>query len=126
MTDGGDVNASVSATSTAGQEMLHRELPALTTYLQEEKVAVNAIVIHPVATAGGEPQSSTTDTGGESGGLMQQRDQQGGQRQEDVVKTATGRVNEAVIHSNSNGMSDDGSLSSATNAAGGSWLSVRA
>jgi len=52
MTDGGVVNASVSAVSSAGQEMLHRELPALTAYLQEEKVAVNAVAVHGPSAAG--------------------------------------------------------------------------
>ena len=40
MTDGGVVNASVSATTSAGQEMLHRELPSLTAYLQQEQIGV--------------------------------------------------------------------------------------
>ena len=37
MADGGVVNASVSAASPASQEMLHRELPSLTAYLQSER-----------------------------------------------------------------------------------------
>ena len=49
MAEAGVVNASVSASSVTGREMLHRELPGLTFFLQSEKVAVNAIVVHPLA-----------------------------------------------------------------------------
>ena len=67
MADGGVVNASVSAASSAGQEMLHRELPALTAYLQEEKVAVNAVIVHAPLAAEMTARNSTgmADAGGQ-------------------------------------------------------------
>ena len=84
MTDGGVVNASVSTTSPAGQEMLHRELPALNAYLQEEKVAVNAVIIHnpPV---GMDARSSSGMGGG--GGQTPQRSDEG----EGKIKTSEKR-----------------------------------
>ena len=58
MAAGGVVNAAVSSSSSEGQEMLHRELPALTAFLRQEKVAVNAIVVHTSSLAGSESRSS--------------------------------------------------------------------
>lgn len=55
----GAVTASLSARSSAGQDLLHRELPGLTTYLQQERVAVHAVVL-------GRPSASDA-TAGESG-----------------------------------------------------------
>ena len=37
MVEGGVVNASMSATSSEGQEMLHRELPALTLFYRRRR-----------------------------------------------------------------------------------------
>jgi hypothetical protein len=73
MTEGGVVNASVSAASSVGQEMLHRELPGLTAYLQEEKVAVNAVIIHAPSTAGADAQGSSGMNG--AGGQTPQSDE---------------------------------------------------
>jgi hypothetical protein len=41
----GVVNAAVSAGSATGQDMLHRELPGLTGYLQQTQAGVNATVV---------------------------------------------------------------------------------
>jgi hypothetical protein len=43
----GVVTASLSPGSMATQEMLHRELPSLVAYLQEEKLGVNTLVVKP-------------------------------------------------------------------------------
>ena len=76
---GGGVNASLSAASSAGQEMLHRELPALTTYLQQEKVAVNSLVVQtPVA---GGFRGPGGGAGGFTGGQTQQQNQGGSGRE---------------------------------------------
>ncbi len=70
---GGSVNASLSAASPAGREMLHRELPALTSYLQQEKVTVNSLVVQ--APAAGSFRGLSGGSGGFSGGQAQQQGQ---------------------------------------------------
>ncbi len=118
--DGGVVNASVSAVSTAGQEMLRRELPALTSYLQEEKVVVNALVVH--SAAGAEPRGSTTgmDSGG---GPTQQRSNEGGEQRQYDGNTVSDGSDEVVSYQ---GVSEEGLTDPAMYERGGNWLSVRA
>lgn len=62
---GGLVNATLSAKSASGQEMLHRELSGLTRFLQTEQVAVQpSVAEHIVATglhAGAGSWGGTTD-----------------------------------------------------------------
>jgi hypothetical protein len=123
MADGGVVNASVSAASSAGQEMLHRELPAMTAYLQEEKVVVNAIVVHAPLAAGAESRSSTGTDG--TGGQTPQRNSEEGEQQ-NVRKAISDGSDEAMTYQSSHGMDEDGSLSLVTYASGGNWLNVRA
>jgi hypothetical protein len=124
MADSGVVNASVSAASSAGQEMLHRELPAMTAYLQEEKVAVNAIVVHAPLASGAESRSSTGTDG--TGGQTAQRNSEGGEQQQNVKKAISNGSDEAMTYQSSHGMDEDGSLSLVTYASGGNWLNVRA
>jgi hypothetical protein len=125
MTDGGVVNASVSAASTASQEMLHRELPSLTAYLQSEKVAVNTVVVHPTASAGAGSQG--TPSGAESGGSGQtpRQSNEGGQQQ-GSVKAVAGFAEDGTSYLGLHGVDEDGTLPLATYGSGGSWLSVRA
>jgi hypothetical protein len=125
MTDGGVVNASVSAASATSQEMLHRELPSLTAYLQSEKVAVNTVVVHPTASAGAE--SRGTPAGAESGGSGQTPPQsnEGGQQQ-GSVKAVAGFAEDGTSYLGLHGVEEDGTLPLATYGSGGSWLSVRA
>src|SRR5258708_29002332 len=106
MADGGVVNASVSAASSAGQEMLHRELPAMTAYLQEEKVAVNAIVVHAPLVAGAESRSSTGTDG--TGGQTPQRSNEEGEQQQNVRKSISDSPDEAMTYQGSHGMDEDG------------------
>jgi hypothetical protein len=124
MADGGVVNASVSAASSAGQEMLHRELPALTAYLQGEKVAVNAIVVHTPLAAGNDPRSSIGMDG--AGGQTQQRGDEGGEQQQHVGKQALDGSDGTRTYQSLHGVDEDGPSSLVTYASGGSWLSVRA
>jgi hypothetical protein len=124
MADSGVVNASVSAASSAGQEMLHREIPAMTAYLQEEKVAVNAIVVHAPLASGAESGSSTGTNG--TGGQTPQRNSEGGEQQQNVRKAISNGSDEAMTYQSSHGMDEDGSLSLVTYASGGNWLNVRA
>lgn len=124
MTDGGVVNASVSAASSAGQEMLHRELPGLTAYLQEEKVAVNTVVVHSPSAAGADARSSSGTDG--AGGQSPQRSNDGESQQESLRKTPSNGSEETMTYRTLHGVDDDGSLPLATYVNGGSWLSVRA
>jgi hypothetical protein len=122
MADGGVVNASVSAASPASQEMLHRELPSLTAYLQSEKVAVNTVVVHPAASTG--PESRGSSTGPESGasGQTPQGRNQGGEQRQSPVNAAT---EDASNYQDLRGVGEDGALP-LTAHEGGGWLSVRA
>jgi hypothetical protein len=123
--DGGAVNASVSASSPAGQELLRRELPALTAYLQQEKVAVNAVVVHAPSAAGTESRSSASGTDG-LGGQTSQRSNEGGGQQRYTGNTTSDGSDEAPTYQNLQEVGEDGSLPLATYATGGGWLSVRA
>jgi hypothetical protein len=124
MTDGGVVNASVSTTSPAGQEMLHRELPALNAYLQEEKVAVNAVIVHAPSVVGTDARSSS-GTGG-AGGQTPQRSDEGGGQDQNLRKATLNSSNETMKYHGLLGVDEDGSLPLAGYANGGNWLSVRA
>ena len=124
MTDGGVVNASVSAASSAGQEMLHRELPALTAYLQEEKVAVNAVAVHGPSAAGTDARSSSGTDG--AGGQTPQRSNGGEEPHQNLKKAALNGSDEGMTYRSLHGVDEDGSLPLAAFVSGGTWLSVRA
>jgi hypothetical protein len=125
MTEGGLVNASVSATSTAGQEMLHRELPALTAYLQGEKIAVNALAVNPQTLHGGGLRDTPTGTDG-SGGQPSQRSNEGGEQQRYSGKAAVDSSNESMTYRGLYEVNEDESLATTASISGGGWLSVRA
>jgi hypothetical protein len=126
MTDGGVVNASVSTASSSGQEMLHRELPALTAYLQQEKVAVNTVVIHTPTAANAEFRGSGPETNGGGSYQAQQSSDEKGQQQQNIGKMGSDRVDETTDQQSWDGTGEDATLSPVTYAGGGSWLSVRA
>jgi hypothetical protein len=124
MGDSGVVNASVSAASATGQEMLHRELPALSAYLQQEKVAVNSIVVHPAMAAGAEPRGSAGMAG--TGDQTAQGGHDGAREQQHLRKAMLNFPDDATRYESVHGANEDGSLPLVTYAGGGSWLSVRA
>jgi len=124
MTDGGVVNASVSAASSAGQEMLHRELPALTAYLQEEKVAVNAVIVHSPSAAGMDARSSSGTDG--AGGQTPQKGNEGEDQHQNFGKATLNSSDGTTTYQILHGVDEDGSLPLAAYVSGGSWLSVRA
>jgi hypothetical protein len=124
MADGGVVNASVSAASSAGQEMLHRELPALTAYLQQEKVTVNAVTVHAASAAGADARSSSGADG--AGGQTPPRSNDGEQQQQSVRKMTLSGSDGKVSYRGLHGFGEDGSLPLAAYVNGGTWLSVRA
>ncbi|MEO6806555.1 MAG: hypothetical protein ABI286_04795 [Edaphobacter sp.] len=123
MADGGAVNASVSAASSSGQEMLHRELPALTAYLQDEKVAVNTVVVHTSPTVGADARTSAGMGG--AGGQTSQRNDGAGDQHQKMIRTPHG-VDEGMMQRRLRGVEEDGSLPLAAYVVGGVWLSVRA
>ena len=126
MTDGGGVNASLSSATSAGQEMLHRELPALTAYLQEERVAVNTVVVPATSTAGTESRF-TGGMDGEGSGQARQDSGHGGKGAgQGPVPATADRVDEISTYIGLNGVGESGSLLHETYTGGGSWLNVRA
>jgi hypothetical protein len=122
MADGGVVNASVSATTSAGQEMLHRELPSLTAYLQQEQIGVGSVVLHTTAAAGSQEFAGgmERDAGREQ---MQQRGSQEGESQQDASGKTFSDSGEAYVQRGVSGIAE---ITTSTVYAGGSWLSVRA
>jgi len=126
MTDGGIVNASLSSATSAGQEMLHRELPALTAYLQEERVAVSTVIVPATAAAG----TDSRFAGGmerEGNGQAQPGSRQGAAEDgQGSIHRSADRTDEIPMYMTSNGVGEDGFLSAGTYAGGGSWLNVRA
>jgi hypothetical protein len=128
MTDGGVVNASLSSATPAGQEMLHRELPALTAYLQEERIAVNTVVVPANATVGAESRFAG-GMNGEGSGQAQQDTRQGGgdgDGRQGLTHGTSDRAEEVPTYMGLNGVGEDGLLSTGMHAGGGSWLNVRA
>jgi hypothetical protein len=124
MTEGGVVNASVSTASSTGQEMLHRELPALTAYLVEEKVAVNAVVVHASPATGTDAGSSSGTDG--AAGQTSQRSNDGEERERNPGRAALSDSSEPMTYRNLQGVDEDGSLPFAGYGSSGGWLSVRA
>ena len=120
---GGVVNASVTAASSAGQEMLHRELPALTAYLQEEKVSVNAVVVHAPSAVAAESRGSVGMDG--AGGQTPQRNNEGEEQQQNIGKPLLSNADEAMTFRSLHGVDEDESIPLAGYASGGGWLSVR-
>ena len=87
--EGGAVSASISPSTKDGQESLHRDLPAISAFLESERVPVSLQVGHVQAFAGGldggklEPAGSTAQTSGDGGGtLMDAGAQQQSQREQ--------------------------------------------
>ncbi len=121
--DGGGINASVLAPSFSAKEMLNREVPSLSTYLEQEKIAVNSVVIHsPIATTvESNAQSLSFESG--AGGQTSQR---GGQEGKHLETSGNVRADGRKDGIGNPEVSEDGLLLPAIYAGGGSWLSVRA
>jgi hypothetical protein len=126
MASGGGVNASVSAISSGGQEMLHRELPSLTAYLQQEKVSVNAVVIHAAAAESSKVGGSGSDANASMDGGGSQtphRNSEGGEKLVRGGGMFPGRTGESISFTDAD---KDGSITPVLYDGGGTWLSVRA
>jgi hypothetical protein len=125
MTSGGVVDASLSTSSSSGQEMLRRELPSLATYLQNEHVAVNTVVIQPSASAGADFRGLAGGMNGDERGQAQSGGQ-GGESRQQAAGTVLNHAESARSYVSASGIGGDDLLSPASYAGGGSWLSVRA
>jgi hypothetical protein len=126
MTGAGGVNASLSTASTSGQEMLHRELPSLTAYLDSERVAVKTVVIQPAVTAGADFRGLAGGMNGDGRGQAQQSGGQGGENRQDTTSAARTRAEDIRAYVGANGLGGDDLLLPTSYTGGGSWLSVRA
>jgi hypothetical protein len=133
MGSGGEVTAALSSSSSSGQAMLRRELPALSSFLQEERLTVHAVVLDKVAAGAGITGSML---GGNSESTGDGRAQQGGSQQgqwngEDAQGEASrqGKAREWSFAEESvgyEGRSGTETLQQVMYETGGSWLSVRA
>jgi hypothetical protein len=121
MADGGVVNASLSATTSAGQEMLHRELPSLTAYLQEERIGMGSVVLQTTAAAGSREFAGGMEN--DEGREQMQRGSQEGESKHDTSGTTFSDSGEAYVQGGLSGIAE---ITTNTVYAGGSWLSVRA
>ena len=116
----------LTAASSASQEMLHRELPSLTAYLQMEKVAVNSVVVHPTAGTGTDSLGYSAGTGGGASGQTPQGSNEGGGQRQSSVNAATEATEDVSSYRELRGVGEDGTLPLTVYEGGGSWLSVRA
>ena len=110
--------------AASGQEMLHRELHSLTAYLVEEKVAVNAVVVH-VPTPPAIAQQGFAGTG-DPAGQARQGANEGKQQQQYAGDSPSTKPGEGTAYGSLRDPEDDGGLQTAMFASGGNWLSVRA
>ena len=90
--EGGAIRASISSPTKDGEEALHRDLPAMSAYLESERVPVSLQVGHSQALAGGFDPTKLEDGGlvaqtpGEgSGAAMNAGAQQQSQREQPAV-----------------------------------------
>jgi hypothetical protein len=123
MADGGTVNAFLSISSTAGQEMLHRELPSLAAYLKSEHVAVNTVVVQPPAATGSDARGSFAGANGSAQGQAQQSGEQGRESRQNSTTAPPGT---GAPYSGAAATREIEILSSTFYGQGGGWLSVRA
>ncbi len=126
MDSGGAVNASLSSATSAGQEMLHRDLPALTAYLQQERIEVAAVVVHANAEVRAELRQ-----GGDIDQRGQEAPQQNRGQQDDGDSSGggfayPGKPEDGLTTAKLSGAGGAELLSIKSYAGGGSWLNVRA
>jgi hypothetical protein len=127
----GQVNASVAAGSSAGQEMLHRELPALNAYLHSEQMTVTTTVAERSFAASGGGSMGTADDAGRAmsanagstngGGT-------GGQQSDPAQRGPSGSfdVGDALRGHNGAGLGESGHAHPSLDGQSGRWLNVQA
>ncbi|HUZ93332.1 MAG TPA: hypothetical protein VMU57_00310, partial [Edaphobacter sp.] len=126
MADGGSVNTSLSTSSSAGQEMLHRELPSLAAYLKSEHVAVNAVVVQPMPASGPDTRGTFAGTSGGEHRQAQQSGSQGREGRQSLANPTPAHAGTSVSYSSLGAVGEDEIFSSTSHVQGGGWLSVRA
>ncbi|MEO6817020.1 MAG: hypothetical protein ABI177_09975 [Edaphobacter sp.] len=126
MAEGGSVNTSLSTSSSAGQEMLHRELPSLAAFLKSEHVAVNAMVVQPMPTSGSDARGFFAGTSGSEHGQAQQSGGQGSEGRQSPANPTPTHAGASVPYSRLGAVGEDEMFSSTSYVQGGGWLSVRA
>ena len=133
MGSAGEVTAALSSSSSSGQAMLRRELPALSSFLQEERLTVHAVVLDKVAAGAGitgSMQGGSSESTGD-GRAQQGRSQQGQWNGEDAQGEASrqDKAREWSFAEESmgyEGWSGAELLPQVMYGSGGGWLSVRA
>jgi hypothetical protein len=92
MNDGGTVAASVTATSEAGMETLHKEVPGISAYLAGESIGVSSLVVSHAGASAGVGDATTGLGSGNSGAEGGRRDGPGGSQASnaDVAEDAPG------------------------------------
>jgi hypothetical protein len=126
MTENGAVNASLSTTSSSGQELLHRELPSLTAYLHSERVVVNTVVVQQAPATGSDFRGLAGGMNGDGRGQAQQSGSQGGENRQNTAGSVMKPTERDVPYNGLSGTDGGEPLPRASYAGGGSWLSVRA
>jgi hypothetical protein len=145
MTGSGEVNASLTGGSSIAANRLRDDLPALSSYLQAEKVQVSGLNVHTTlpgaapaiissdrSTYDGSSSFSGGADGGGAGGRPQQQDEQGTTssvvsiRNEDGREVLLDRASDLTAFRNELGLDGKASLSSVEYGTGGGWLNVRA
>jgi hypothetical protein len=118
----GAVHASMSTTSSAGVEMLRRELPALSTFLHQEQVPVGSLVVHATVEAQDASKMARGDGSNHMGG------QQQGDGQPDRGQRGATSSNDWIETSRADGIHDgsDSWFLQLASVGSGGWLSVRA
>jgi hypothetical protein len=121
----GEVAASVVASSAGAAEGLHKELPAITAYLEGERVGVGSLVVN-AADKGAGAQDSTLNAGTGSGSAGSQAGTGGGDRA--AASAASSGIDGGVSEFDADAGFDFSAMNlpAALYANGsGSWLSVR-
>jgi hypothetical protein len=102
--------------------MLHRELPSLAAYLQQEQIGVGSLVLHTTTAMGSQEFAGglERDAGREQ---MQRHGGQGGESKQDASGTTFSDSGEAYVQGGLSGIAE---VTTNSIYVGGSWLSVRA
>lgn len=120
LTDTGSVKAVLSSTSASGEQMLHHQLPALSSFLSQERLPVTSLVVHHAAQTSG--QFAGMDGGGAAGQQPQGGSSSaGGQARPESTVAGEGASPLDVFLDEL-----QGDLPVAGGVSGGGWLSVRA
>lgn len=115
MSEGGTVQASLTATSSAGHESLHRDLPAMNAFLSSEQVAVQLHVVEPVHAMPSAPSIDGDSAQGMSTG------QQGGGNEREAPSQQPGETYRAPF----TGSTDTAwTTVDSSGLPGGSWVNV--